>query len=119
MADADEFYDRITMLVKHKNITLLALCTMVDYNLRTYNVARQRKRFLKGDVIARMADVLGVSTDFLITGHECDETLTEKQETLWHAIRSLQGEALADATKMVNLCLQAHKTKHPATPKGE
>jgi transcriptional regulator with XRE-family HTH domain len=118
-ADADEFYARIRMLVKQKNITLLVLCVEADFNINTYNTACHNKRFLKGDVIARMAGILGVSTDFLITGREHGQILNDKQECLWQMMCSLEGAALADITKLTRFYLrdQQETKNHQDSPK--
>ncbi len=109
MGNASEFYDRIKMLVKHRNTTILDLCVAVDFNLGTYNVSRKRQLFLRSDVVARMAEILEVSVDFLLTGREHRQPVNQKQDTLLHIIYALEGEYLNDALKALRHCLRDQK----------
>jgi hypothetical protein len=113
---AIEFYDRITMLLGQKNITLTELCAMAECNLRTFYSSRTNHRILRGDVIGRMAKTLKVSTDYLIMGCEYGQTLNQQQETLWHVIHALKDEHLNHITYMARLCLRDQEA-NPDQPK--
>ena len=57
-------YDLLKQLCRERGITISKLCTEVTGN--SANLATWKKGYMRSDYLAKCADVLGVSADFLL-----------------------------------------------------
>ena len=57
-------YDLLKQLCRERGITISKLCTEVTGN--SANLATWKKGYMRSDSLAKCADVLGVSADFLL-----------------------------------------------------
>jgi len=75
--DANIFWERFDSLMKKKFSALGDFCKDARLNYNTIISQRQRKSVPKIDQLVDMSKALGVSTDFLITGVDFTDPLTQ------------------------------------------
>lgn len=99
-------YKRIQDLCKANNTTITALCTEVTGS--PGNLATWKKGYMRSDFLLAVANKLGCSTDYLLTGKGAEKSslpeLTENEQTIVKVFKDLtdtqQGEIIGRAKVM-------------------
>ncbi len=73
-----DFYDRVKALVKIKNMTIKGLLDSLGINFETYNSQRRFGNLPRTDDSVKIAQSLGVTVEYLVTGREPDNIETVK-----------------------------------------
>lgn len=73
--NVDAFWKRVYKLCERKHLTLGQLESMCSFPKSTIAVSRTRGTAPTAERVARMANALGVSIDYLISGERTDATL--------------------------------------------
>jgi transcriptional regulator with XRE-family HTH domain len=70
-----DYFDRVKMLVKEKtSLTLRAFIESMGINYETYNSGKRLKNLPRADESVRIAQALGVSVEYLVTGDKPDNS---------------------------------------------
>ena len=85
-----DFYERVKQLVKDKNITLRNLIEGLGMNYDSYNSLKRYGNLPRSDESVKIAQALGVSVEYLVTGEQPQNGAAEKMET----VKNLLKEAL-------------------------
>ena len=80
--EIDLFWARVDYLLKLKRKTMTDLCNECEISYRSVNGQRTRKNFPKAEQLYVMAQYLGTSIEFLLTGKEPDYKLPEKLQII-------------------------------------
>lgn len=78
-----DFYDRVKELAKSHNTTVRAVIENCQINYDSYNSCKRYKNLPRADEAVRIAEYLGTSVEYLVTGrkpaaqHELPEDLLE------------------------------------------
>lgn len=87
------FVDTVLKLIKEKGITKNKLLLDLGLNKTSFLNWEQRGNVPNGDVVLKIAEYLGVSTDYLLTGKEKEASLDEQLEgidfALWGEVKEL------------------------------
>jgi hypothetical protein len=71
--NSDDFFDRVKSLVKqHTSLTLRDFLDSVDVKYESYCTMRKTRNFPRCNEAQKIADGLGVSLDYLVTGNTKD-----------------------------------------------
>lgn len=73
-------------LCKEKGLTITKLCTIVTGN--SGNLATWQKGYMRSDYLSKCADVLGVSTDYLLQRQVLNAELSENETELLSLFRA-------------------------------
>lgn len=85
------FYERLQLLCRQQNTTVSNMLN--DLGLSTGSTGNWKKGLLpKGDILAKIADYLGTSIDYMVFG-ECRAHLTEEEQHLLQLYRSVPERA--------------------------
>ncbi|MGL4986274.1 MAG: hypothetical protein ACRC5H_03945 [Treponemataceae bacterium] len=87
-----DFYQRVKTLVKTKNKNLRDFIISLEINYDTYNSAKKAENLPRGDDCVRIAQSLGTTVEFLVTG----QTHNPAEEKL-----SLIKEKLDEINRMI------------------
>ena len=68
--NATDFWKRINKRIKELNITQETLCSDLQLNLGTFKQQITHSRFPTVDTAYKIAQALGVSVEYLVTGRE-------------------------------------------------
>lgn len=83
--NATDFWKRINKRIKELNITQETLCSDLQLNLGTFKQQITHSRFPTVDTAYKIAQALGVSVEYLVTGKETDgkkQLLKEMQSVI-------------------------------------
>ncbi len=70
-----DFYSRVKQLAKKRNISLQNLILSLDINLDSYNSMRKSGNLPRADEALKIAQELGTTVEYLITGMETGTTV--------------------------------------------
>lgn len=70
--NAIDFWKRVNKRIKELNITQESLCSDLGINLGTFKQQITHARFPSVDSAFKIAQALGVSVEYLVTGEETD-----------------------------------------------
>jgi hypothetical protein len=89
-----DYFDRVKMLVKEKtSLTLRAFIESMGINYETYNSGKRLKNLPRADESVRIAQALGVSVEYLVTGDNPDNSSSvEKIQSLARQILDETGK---------------------------
>ena len=89
----DDFFERVKVLLKTKNITIKDFIESLDMNYDTYNGLRRLKNLPRADEALKIANALNVSIEYLITGNQSDnkEKIDRIVENLTIAIEDIKN----------------------------
>jgi hypothetical protein len=91
----DDFYENVKKLVKERSrLTLRDFIESLDINYETYNSTRRYHNLPRADESVKIAQALGVSVEYLVTGEKPDNTAPAEQ------IRSLARQILDETDKI-------------------
>lgn len=83
--NAIDFWKRVNKRIKELNITQESLCSDLGINLGTFKQQITHARFPSVDSALKIAQALGVSVEYLVTGKETDgkkQLLEEMQSVI-------------------------------------
>lgn len=66
----DNFFERVKNLLKDKNTTIKDFLETIEVNYDTYNGLRRYNNLPRADEAMKIAEALGVSVEYLVTGNE-------------------------------------------------
>jgi len=66
----DNFFERVKGLLKDKNLTIKEFLDDIKVNYDTYNGLRRYNNLPRADEATKIAEALGVSVEYLVTGNE-------------------------------------------------
>lgn len=89
----DDFFERVKVLLKTKNITIKDFIESLDMNYEKYNGLRRYKNLPRADEALKIANALNVSIEYLITGNQSDnkEKIDRIVENLTIAIEDIKN----------------------------
>lgn len=89
----DDFFERVKVLLKTKNITIKDFIESLDMNYEKYNGLRRYKNLPRADEALKIANALGVSVEYLITGKMPDnkEKINKIKDDLLNVIQYLDS----------------------------
>ena len=96
--EIDLFWVRVDYLLKLKRKTLTVLCNDCEISYHSVNGQRTRKNLPKAEQLYAMAQYLGTSMEFLLTGIEPDFKLQEPLRTVVEHLQSNQEDLDAVCT---------------------
>ena len=71
--EADIFWKNVSQIMKNKKISQETLCENIGISIWTLRGAISKQILPRVDVAKQIADYLGTSVDFLLTGKESNE----------------------------------------------
>ena len=89
-------YDLLKQLCRERGITISKLCTEVTGN--SANLATWKKSYMRSDYLAKCADVLEVSTDYLL---QRETEFPASDLKIQAEIKQLTNEQKADVLKYI------------------
>ena len=78
-------YERLKHLCAEKGITITELCEMVTNS--SGNLSTWKKNYMRSDYLLKCAEILGVTTNYILTGY--NDSLTENEEEMLSLFRIL------------------------------
>lgn len=75
-----DFYDNVKKLVKTNNLNLRNFIESLGINYSSYNSCKQYGNLPRADDAVKIAQALGSSVEFLVTGEESRPDIRELQE---------------------------------------
>lgn len=89
--DAESFWKNVTRILRERKIAQESLCEGIGISIWTLRSSISKKILPRVDVAKRIADYLGTTVDFLLTGEEGDE-YRRRLENLKRAMKDLIEE---------------------------
>lgn len=87
---SDDFFDRIKNLIKsNSNLTIREYLASIGLNPETYYSLRTLKNFPRCDDAQKIADGLGVSLDYLVTGETKDSGISPYEDNVTDFLNGL------------------------------
>lgn len=86
------FFDRVKELVKFKNRTIKSFIEELGLNYGSYNTLRKSHNLPRGDECVKIANALGTTVEYLVTGVEPEQDGRYKAaiEEIRAVLRSVQ-----------------------------
>ena len=104
MYDIDVTVSNIKKIAKEKSISITTMLLDIGINKNTLSSMSTRKSWIASDSLAKIADYLGVSVDFLLGRKSCASELTENEAAIVAVFKNLtetqQGELIGRAKLM-------------------
>lgn len=89
--EADIFWKNVSQIMKNKKISQETLCENIGISVWTLRGSISKQIFPRVDVAKQIADYLGTSVDFLLTGKESNE-YKERLDNLKNSILKIVQE---------------------------
>lgn len=103
--------DRISRLLKEKNKMATDLCSALGIQQSTMSTWKSRKRNPPAEYMPTIANFLGVSLDYLLSGKEAPlrKTTTEEEDYFLNLFRDLPER---EKWRIVGIVEEAHRRTH-------
>lgn len=86
-----DFYERVKYLVKEKNFSLIPFLESIGINYGTYKAQRRYNNLPRADEAVKIAQALGTSVEYLVTGENIPP-ITNIKSSLLNLIHHLESE---------------------------
>ena len=86
-----DFYERVKYLVKEKNFSLIPFLESIGINYGTYKAQRRYNNLPRADEAVKIAQALGTSVEYLVTGENLPP-ITNIKSSLLNLIHHLETE---------------------------
>jgi transcriptional regulator with XRE-family HTH domain len=81
-----DFYERVKYLVKAKKTTIESVVTEAGLSLASYNAYRRHENLPRADEAHKIAQALGTTVEYLITGNTPEPSTSDKVLLEIHSI---------------------------------
>lgn len=111
-----EIIERISQTLKEKNKMAVDLCHVLDINTSTMSTWRARKKNPPAEYMPAIANFLGVSLDYLLTGSEPPprKTTTDDEDYFLNMYRALSPR---DQGRVIGIIEEAYRRTHETDTK--
>lgn len=82
------FFENVKKLCKEKGLTIESVANKAGLTIDSYNSYKRHENLPRADIATKIADILGTSVEYLVTGEEKKE-LTVEEANFIYKMRSL------------------------------
>lgn len=82
------FFENVKKLCKEKGLTIESVANKAGLTIDSYNSYKRHENLPRADIATKIADILGTTVEYLVTGEEKKE-LTVEEANFIYKMRSL------------------------------